>query len=91
MIISGFFKYALISTIFVIIALTVSADSYQCQDVGDISEQCKTSNVKEPTWWGWLTDTNTTQFHFFDLIELMYDDDSSYREFTDHAPNQSLR
>lgn len=38
---------------------------------------CSSLKVKEPSWWGWLTKQNSSQFHFFDLIELLNRDDNS--------------
>lgn len=38
---------------------------------------CKKAEVANPTWWRWLTNGSSSQFHFFDLIELLHDSDKN--------------
>ncbi len=82
-----------IATLFLAgVGLSVNADALPCLHEGTDHKDCQLSEVKKVTWWGWLTDNKTTQFHFFDLIELMYADETpKYPEFSDHTPGKSIR
>lgn len=51
-------------------ALPSAASTCSCQTT------CSTLKVNEPSWWDWLTDQDSSQFHFFDLIELLHKEDA---------------
>ena len=35
------------------------------------------SKDKSPTWWNWLTSNESSQFHFFQLMELLHSNDDN--------------
>lgn len=56
-------------------ALAVPANpSCKCSSQAAMAA-CKKAEVSNPTWWRWLTNGSSSQFHFFDLIELLNDSD----------------
>lgn len=37
---------------------------------------CEPAKAQSPSWWNWITgNKNGSQFHFFDLIELLHNSD----------------
>ncbi|MDA8621830.1 hypothetical protein N9L48_04205 [Psychrosphaera sp.] len=85
-------QFAITILLLVGIGLTVNADDLPCLNETNENNTCEQAEVKKVTWWGWLTDNKTTQFHFFDLIELMYaDEPPKYPEFSDNTPGKSIR
>ena len=85
-------KFVAASLFFVGIGLSVNADGISCLTEKEEVTEFSPVVVKKPTWWGWITDSNTTQFHFFDLIELMYGEETNkYPEFSDNTPSKSIR
>lgn len=63
--------------------LTLAASSIA--NAGSVNDNCNCKKkqlttgcdkpvVNSPSWWGWLTNSSDFQFHFFDLIELLNDE-----------------
>ena len=48
--------------------------SCKCSNKAAVTS-CNKAEVANPTWWRWLTDGSGSQFHFFDLIELLHNSD----------------
>lgn len=85
-------QFVIVTLFFAGIGLTVNDSALDCLDEAIERADCQLAEVKKLTWWDWLTDNKTTQFHFFDLIELMYADEGhKYPEFSDHTPGKSIR
>jgi len=81
------FKKALILGSFTI-CMTAAAMpvnlSCGCSDKKAIQKTCNVKNVNGPSWWGWLTNNQTSQFHFFDLVELLHDDEMTFENDKKH-------
>lgn len=43
----------------------------------DEQVSCEPAQVQSPSWWDWLTSNKSSQFHFFQLMELMHNGDSN--------------
>lgn len=92
MIISKFKIVAM--TITLVFCLKVNAMSNTGCECSQTAEVCSpSSNTKSPSWWNWIMGSkNGSQFHFFDLIELLHTDDkieTTKREPKNEDDNQS--
>ena len=59
-----------------------------CSHAKAISVNCTSATVNKPSWWSWLTKNESSQFHFFDLVELLHvnsDVDTSNKQQLDKA------
>ena len=86
MIISTFKKALLLGsfTICMTAAAMPANLSCGCNDTKAIKMGCDAKSVNGPSWWGWLTNNHASQFHFFDLVELLHDDEVSYENDKKH-------
>jgi hypothetical protein len=91
MITSKLSKVIILSAIIAGVFTSVCATDENCGCELTSQNTCKPSEVKSPTWWSWLTDSTSTQFHFFELIELIYSDENTPRDFSENTPNKNLR
>lgn len=58
---------------FVVFASSAFATSEcECNSNKVKLSSCETQQVPTPTWWNWLTKNNSSQLHFFQLVELMH-------------------
>ncbi|MDC2889071.1 hypothetical protein [Psychrosphaera algicola] len=54
-------------------AATVSNVNCECAQK---QNGCEAPKAQSPSWWNWITgNKNGSQFHFFDLIELLHNSD----------------
>ncbi|MBT0586101.1 hypothetical protein [Alteromonas oceanisediminis] len=70
------------------------SDNVNCQQ-GDVSEKHQTTCVQklseQVSWSDWLVGKSTNyQFHFLDLLELLYSDDSSSNDSFNRGPSSQL-
>ncbi len=86
MITSNLSKLAIAATLVAGVLVSVCANDIDCGCEVSATNQCQLAEVKKPTWWGWLTDNKSTQFHFFQLIELIYGNGDSEKEFSNSSP-----
>ena len=91
MITSKLSKVIILSTILFGVFTSVCANNSECSCELTLQNTCKEADVKTPTWWSWLTDSKSSQFHFFELIELIYSDENTSRDFSKNTPNDNLR
>jgi len=77
MIISTFKKVLLIGSVSICMtAVAMPANmSCSCNDSKAIAGNCDVTTVSGPSWWTWLTKNRSSQLHFFDLVELLHDND----------------
>lgn len=38
-------------------------------------KECPSAKVSSPSWWDWITSNKSSRFHFFQLLELIHNDD----------------
>ena len=74
------YKIALISGVlsFTICASATAVPanvSCQCKTSANLAS-CQDAEAQSPSWWRWITNSSTTQLHFFDLLELLHNKDA---------------
>lgn len=76
MIISKIKILLLVSTISFCSAVAAMPTSSQ-HGCNQKTEKATAAKINSPSWWNWITGgKNASQFHFFDLIELLHKDDA---------------
>ena len=77
MIISTFKKLLLVGSVSLCMtAMAMPTNlSCSCSETKAIDSSCAVQTVDGPSWWGWLTKNRSSQFHFFDLVELLNNSD----------------
>ena len=60
-------------------AIAVPTNMCGCPTQKANFETCNATVIdkeKSPTWWNWLTNNKSSQFHFFQLMELLHHNDT---------------
>ena len=52
------------------------------QNDKSVALKCDNKKVEGPSWWAWLTNQKSSQFHFLDLVELLHVDDMMHSDKT---------
>ncbi len=70
---------ALQKKLIIVLSMLLSSNAYAMKDDGcacnkvDIKfTECPKAKVQSVTWWDWLTNNESTQLHFYQLIELLH-------------------
>jgi hypothetical protein len=61
-----------LATVFTVFNIT--DNSCYSNKVFSINE-CTTAKINTPNWWNWITSYKSSEFHFFQLLELIHVND----------------
>jgi hypothetical protein len=56
-------------------ALAIPTVGCSCKSNALDAQVCQQKRAQGPSWWGWITNNKSSQFHFFQLIELLHTND----------------
>lgn len=81
---------ALSAVLFSVTLFTVPViKEYACQTASKLTGgDCSPAQVKSLNWWDWLISSESSKFHFFQLLELIHNYDDASTSISD---NQELR
>lgn len=63
-------------------AFAIEGSSCDCYKADIEFRECQKPKVQSPTWWDWLTNNESSQLHFYHLIELLHTEDNEVKEST---------
>lgn len=56
---------------------SMTPDNCKCKTQQLKVAECSIKQTNGPSWWNWLTSNESSQFHLFQLMELLHTNDSS--------------
>lgn len=61
-------------------AFAMKDDRCACHKAEIKFSECQPEKPQSLTWWDWLTNNESTQLHFYQLIELLHTTDAEFNE-----------